>query len=50
VLAAWLPVIMLGVISLFLTYKALNDAKIMDIDKIKTFFARFGSDKKIATA
>ena len=50
VLAAWLPVIMLGVISLFLTYKALNDAKIMDTDRIRTFFARFGRDKKTAIA
>lgn len=40
VLAAWLPVMMLGAISIFLTYKALNDAKIMDMDRIKTFFAR----------
>ena len=50
VLAAWLPVIMLAVISLFLTYKALNDAKVMDVDRIKTFFARFGKQAKLEGA
>jgi lipopolysaccharide export system permease protein len=50
VLAAWLPVIMLGIISMFLTYKALNDAKIMDIDRIKTFFARWDPLGKVQNA
>ena len=50
VLAAWLPVIMLGVISIFLTYKALNDAKIMDVDRIKTTFARLGRKTKLESA
>lgn len=46
VLAAWLPVILLGVISAFLTYKALNDAKIMDIDRIRRFFMRLQRKSK----
>lgn len=46
VLAAWLPVLMLAAIAVFLTYKALNDAKIMDIDKIQTWFARLGGRPK----
>ncbi len=50
VLAAWLPVIMLGTISIFLTYKALNDAKIMDMDRIKTFFARWDPLGKVQNA
>ena len=50
VLAAWLPVIMLGVISIFLTYKALNDAKIMDVDRIKTTFTRLGRKTKLESA
>lgn len=40
VLAAWLPVIFLALISFFLTYKALRDAKIMDFERIKTTLAR----------
>lgn len=40
VLAAWIPVLLLFTISTFLTYKALNDSKIMNIDKLKTFFAK----------
>jgi hypothetical protein len=35
-----LPVILLSIIAVFLTYKALNDSKVMDFDKWKTFFAR----------
>ena len=50
VLAAWLPVIMLGTISIFLTYKALNDAKIMDVDRIRTFFARWDPLGKVQNA
>src|SRR5688572_10043816 len=50
VLAAWLPVLMLGVISIFLTYKALNDAKVMDVERIKTTFARWGSKTKMENA
>ena len=50
VLAAWLPVLMLSVIAIFLTYKALNDAKIMDIDRIQTFFARLGQRRKLVKA
>lgn len=50
VLAAWLPVIMLSVIALFLTYKALNDAKVMDVDRIQTFFARLGQRRKLGHA
>lgn len=47
VLAAWLPVMMLGVISIFLTYKALNDAKIVDLDRLRTFLARLGTQPKV---
>ncbi len=41
VLAAWLPVIFLALISMFLTYKALRDAKIMDVERIRTAIVRF---------
>ncbi|HUR30291.1 MAG TPA: LptF/LptG family permease, partial [Saprospiraceae bacterium] len=50
ILAAWLPVMMLGVISLFLTYKSLNDAKVMDVERIQTFFARLGHKVKLEDA
>ncbi len=40
VLAAWMPVLILFVISSFLTYKALQDSKIMNTDRLKTFFAK----------
>jgi lipopolysaccharide export system permease protein len=40
VLAAWTPVIMLALISVFLTYKAFNDSKIMDTDAMKQYFNR----------
>ncbi len=40
-LAAWMPVIVLALISFYLTYKALQDAKIMDIERIRTFLARW---------
>lgn len=39
IIAAWLPVFLLAGISVFLTYKAVNDAKITDVDKIKAWFA-----------
>lgn len=35
VLAAWLPVILLAAISAVLTYKALHDSKIMDLDRFR---------------
>jgi lipopolysaccharide export system permease protein len=50
ILAAWLPVILLSVIAAFLTYKALNDAKVIDVEKITTFFARLGTRTKVASA
>ncbi len=51
VLAAWMPVILLGIISMFLTYKAMNDAKLMDLDKIRTFFIKlFERRKKVQSA
>lgn len=40
ILAAWLPVILLAIISAVLTYKALHDSKIMDIDRFKANLAR----------
>lgn len=46
VLAAWMPVLMLVLISIFLTYKALNDSKMMDLDKVRTFFIRLFNRKK----
>jgi lipopolysaccharide export system permease protein len=50
VLAAWLPVILLGAISAFLTYKALNDAKIMDVDRIRTLIMRLRKKPKARVA
>ncbi|MEP6793712.1 MAG: LptF/LptG family permease [Saprospiraceae bacterium] len=46
ILAAWFPVILLSVVAAFLTYKALNDSKVMDFDRMKTFFARFRTGTK----
>jgi lipopolysaccharide export system permease protein len=50
VLAAWLPVILLAVISFFLTYKALQDAKMMDADRIKAFFSKLRIKRKVQPA
>jgi lipopolysaccharide export system permease protein len=50
VLAAWLPVIMLSVISFVLTYKALQDAKVMDMDRVKAFFAGIRIKRKAQPA
>lgn len=41
VLAAWMPVMMLAVISFFLTYKALQDSKMMDLDRLKAWWMRW---------
>jgi lipopolysaccharide export system permease protein len=41
VLAAWLPVILLGLIASVLTYKALHDSKIMDFDRFRANFAKW---------
>lgn len=49
-LAAWLPVMMLAVISVFLMYKALNDAKLMDVERLRTFIARLGRESKVENA
>ena len=50
VLAAWMPVLMLCVVSAILTYKALQDSKIMDLDRFKAFFnrLRIGAKPKVA--
>jgi len=40
VLAAWMPVMILAVISLFLTYKALRDSRFMDWEKVNSFFRK----------
>jgi lipopolysaccharide export system permease protein len=40
VLAAWIPVMILAVISLFLTYKALRDSRFMDWEKFNSFFRK----------
>jgi lipopolysaccharide export system permease protein len=50
VLAAWLPVILLMIISMILTYKALQDAKIMDTDRMKVFFSKLRFRKKVQPA
>lgn len=46
VLAAWTPVLLLFVISAFLTYKALQDSKVMNIDRIKLLFSKKSVPKK----
>jgi lipopolysaccharide export system permease protein len=40
VLAAWTPVIILALISIFLTYRALLDSRFMDWEKFNNFFRR----------
>lgn len=40
VLAAWIPVMLLALVSIFLTYKALHDSKIMNMDRLLKFFTR----------
>jgi len=50
ILAAWMPVILLSIIANFLTYKALNDSKVMDFDKLKSFFAQFRRRSKAVDA
>jgi lipopolysaccharide export system permease protein len=50
VLAAWMPVMLLFLVSAFLTYKALQDSKIMDTDRLKTFFAKLPDMLKTRTA
>lgn len=50
VLAAWFPVLLLSVIAVFLTYKALNDSKVMDFDRLKTYIARFRKKENGAVA
>ena len=50
VVAAWLPVIFLAIISAFLTYKALRDSRIMDPDRIKAAFNKWWSRPKLKTA
>ncbi len=46
ILAAWMPVILLFLVSTFLTYKALQDSKIMNTDRLKTFFANLAERLK----
>lgn len=50
VLAAWMPVILLFLVSSFLTYKALQDSKMMNLDKMKIFFARLPELLKLRSA
>jgi lipopolysaccharide export system permease protein len=50
VLAAWTPVLMLCIVSAILTYKALQDSKIMDMDRFKAFFTRLRGGFKPKTA
>ena len=50
VLAAWLPVMMLTLISFLLTYKALQDAKILDIDRFKALLSKWRFMRKSVPA
>lgn len=50
VLAAWLPVMLLCLISIVLTYKALQDAKLMDTDRLKAWMARWRKRNQTAKA
>jgi lipopolysaccharide export system permease protein len=45
-LAAWVPCIVMFPIGIFLTYKAMNDEKLFDIDRVIEFFRRLFSKKK----
>lgn len=46
VLAAWLPNIILFPIGIILTWRAMNDSKIINIDKYTAFFTRLFRSKK----
>lgn len=46
VLAAWMPVMLLFIISIVLTYKALQDAKMMDLDRLKARWQRWRTSFK----
>ena len=50
VLAAWMPVMILAVISFFLTYKALRDSRFMDWEKFNSFFRKILPRQKWKTA
>jgi lipopolysaccharide export system permease protein len=50
VLAAWIPVMTLALISLFLTYKALRDSRFMDWEKVNSFFRKIIPYTKWKTA
>ena len=50
VLAAWIPVMILALISLFLTYKALRDSRFMDWEKVNSFFRKIVPRAKWKTA
>ena len=49
-LAAWLPVIFLAVIAIFLMRRALRDAKMIDVDRIKTIIMRYLPGTKLKPA
>ena len=49
VFAGWLPCIILFPVSLWITYSAMNDAKLLDIDLAKDAFRRAQNSKQIAT-
>ena len=50
VLAAWTPVMILALISIFLTYKALRDSRFMDWEKFNNFFRRLIPKQRWKTA
>ena len=45
--AAWLPVFILFPIGLILTFKAMNDSKLLDVDKYFSFIRRLFLGKEI---
>jgi lipopolysaccharide export system permease protein len=49
-LAAWLPVIFLSIIAVFLMRRALRDAKMIDVDRIKAFITRLLPRPKLKPA
>ncbi len=42
-LMAWMPIIILAPLSIFLTYKAMNDSKIFEFSKVQQFFLQLKS-------
>jgi lipopolysaccharide export system permease protein len=47
-MAGWLPCIILFPISLYITYSAMNDAKLVDTDRVKSAYRRARDSKRVA--